>query len=323
MKKVIKILVVLSVVAATLLMFVACEDNIENAVEINVAVPDGAPALAIAKLLNSSKFEGYKVNYEIVAGATEISAKITTGSADIVVAPTNIAAKLYSNGAKIKVVASNIFGLVYLVGTEEITSISALRGEEILCTGQGGTPDFVLQYVLNQNGINGDDANIKYISQGSDVIAALKTGQAKFALLGEPAATMAVNNAGARILVDFQKEWKTLTGNDGYPQASTIVTDEVFNEHSAFLKAFLAEMEANTEWVKSNVETVNQVLKDYGSTNTFASAEVIERCNVRYVGAMEAKASIVSYLEIMSSYNAGFIGATLPNDAFYAGVSLD
>lgn len=323
MKKVLTIIVVLSVIAATLLLFVSCEDNTENAVEINVAVPDGAPALAIAKLLNSSKFDGYKVNYEIVAGATEISAKITTGSADIVVAPTNIAAKLYSNGAKIKVVASNIFGLVYLVGTEDITSISALRGQEILCTGQGGTPDFVLQYVLNQNGINGEDANITYISQGSDAIAALKTGQAKFALLGEPAATMAVNNAGARILVDFQEEWENLTGNEGYPQASTIVTDEVFSEHSAFLKAFLAEMEANTEWVKSNVETVNKVLKDYGSTNTFASAEVIERCNVRYVGALKAKASIVSYLEIMSSYNANFIGATLPNDGFYAGVSLD
>lgn len=323
MKKLLKILVVLSVIAATLLLFVSCEDNTENAVEINVAVPDGAPALAIAKLLDSSNFDGYKVNYEIVAGATDISAKITTGSADIVVAPTNIAAKLYSNGAKIKVVASNIFGLVYLVGTEEITSISALRGQEILCTGQGGTPDFVLQYVLNQNGISGDDANITYIAQGSDAIAALKTGQAKFALLGEPAATMAVKNAGASILVDFQKEWKDLTGNDGYPQASTIISDEVFDNHSAFLKAFLSEMNANTEWVKTNVDKVNAALKNYGSTNTFASAEVIERCNVRYVGALEAKASIISYLEIMRSYNANFIGSTLPDDGFYAGVSLD
>lgn len=322
MKKVLKILVVLSVIAATLLLFVSCENN-DEVVEINVAVPDGAPALAIAKLLNSSNFDGYKVNYEIVAGATDISAKITTGAADIVVAPTNIAAKLYSNGAKIKVVASNIFGLVYLVGTEEITSISSLRGQEILCTGQGGTPDFVLQYVLNQNGISGEDANITYISQGSDAIAALKTGQAKFALLGEPAATMAVNNAGASILVDFQKEWKELTGNDGYPQASTIVTDDVFDNHSAFLKAFLSEMNANTEWAKNNVEQVNAALKNYGSTNTFASAEVISRCNVRYVGALEAKASIISYLEIMRSYNANFIGSSLPDDGFYAGVSLD
>ena len=82
-------------------------------------------------------------------------------------------------------------------------------------------------------------------------------------------------------------------------------------------------MNANTEWVKTNVDKVNAALKNYGSTNTFASAEVIERCNVRYVGALEAKASIISYLEIMRSYNANFIGSTLPDDGFYAGVSLD
>ncbi len=324
MKKAICIILTVIMVCSVCVFAVACKNTETEKTTINVVVPDGAPALAIAKMLAGSSFEGYEVKYQIVDG-TDIAAKLSAqpSLADLAILPTNMGAKLYNSGIGIKMVATNVYGLLYLVGTEEVISISSLKGQKILCTGQGGTPDFVLQYVLNVNGITTDEVEIEYISKGSDAIAALKNGTAKFALLGEPAATMAVSKAGAQVLFDMQSEWEKSTGTYGYPQACTVVTNDLFSKHSAFIKAFLKEMNANLTWVSENVEATNAAITANGGATNFASAEVISRCNVKYVGAMDAKADVEKYLEIMATFNNKFIGGKLPDAGFYAGVSLD
>ena len=324
MKKAICIILTVIMVCSVCVFAVACKNTETEKTTINVVVPDGAPALAIAKMLAGSSFEGYEVKYQIVDG-TDIAAKLSAqpSLADLAILPTNMGAKLYNSGIGIKMVATNVYGLLYLVGTEEVISISSLKGQKILCTGQGGTPDFVLQYVLNVNGITTDEVEIEYISKGSDAIAALKNGTAKFALLGEPAATMAVSKAGAQVLFDMQSEWEKSTGTYGYPQACTVVTNDLFSKHSAFIKAFLKEMNANLTWVSENVEATNAAITANGGATNFASAEVISRCNVKYVGAMDAKADVEKYLEIMATFNNKFIGGKLPDAGFYAGGSLD
>lgn len=324
MKKAICFILTVIMVCSVCVFAVACKNTEDEKTTINVVVPDGAPALAIAKMLAESSFEGYEVKYQIVDG-TDIAAKLSAqpSLADLAILPTNMGAKLYNSGIGIKMVATNVYGLLYLVGTEEVISLSSLKGQKILCTGQGGTPDFVLQYVLNVNGITTDEVEIEYISKGSDAIAALKNGTAKFALLGEPAATMAVSKAGAKVLFDMQSEWEKSTGTYGYPQACTVVTNDLFSKHSAFIKAFLKEMNANLTWVSENVEATNAAITANGGATNFASAEVISRCNVKYVGATDAKADVEKYLEIMATFNAKFIGGRLPDAGFYAGVSLD
>lgn len=322
MKKKLLLFVAIITVVAMCFAFTACTDKAEQ--EINVVVPDGAPALAIAKLLSSSSFDGYKVNYQIVPGATEITAAISNGTADIALMPTNVAAKLYSMGKDIKMVASNTFGMLYIVGTESVESISDLEGETIICPGTGGVPDFVLQYVLSANGVSSD--NIEYVSDGTAAIAKLNQGQAKFALLPEPAATAVQTKVeGVTVLFDLQEEWTSLTGYDGYPQACTVVTGDMYANNQAFLKLFLAEVRSNVEWIadSANITAISDALTAYSSTSTFPSTAVIGRCNVRYVDALEAKDSVLDYLGIMKSFNEEFVGSTLPNDNFFAKVDLD
>lgn len=321
MKRTISLVLIALLVCSVCFCAVACTED--EVTVINVAVPDGAPALAIAKMLAGHKFDGYEVKYQIVEG-TNIAAMLSAQptQADIAILPTNLGAKLYNSGIGIKMVAANVYGLLYLVGTEEITTISALKGEKILCTGQGGTPDFVLQYVLGINGIQTDDVTIEYISKGSDAIAQLKSGVAKYAVLGEPAATMATIKTSAKVLFDLQAEWEKSTGVYGYPQACTVVTNDLFANNSAFVKAFLTEMNNNLEWVKNNVSVTNEAVAAYGGATQFASAEVISRCNIKYVGAEDAKSDVEKYLEIMATFNSKFIGGKLPDAGFYAGVSL-
>lgn len=166
-------------------------------------------------------------------------------------------------------------------------------------------------------------AEIQYINQGTEAISALKAGTAKFAVLGEPAATMAGTNANAIYRIDLQSEWKKATGFDGYPQASTIAKNDIIENHSAFLSKFLAEMQANVAWIVENASQINPILARYDSTSKFPSANIIQNCNIRFEAAANAKASVLKYLEIMSSFDKTFVGETLPNDAFFSSITPD
>lgn len=310
-----KFLAIILIIILATCFFVSCNKKIEEKT-INVYMPDGAPALAMAKLMKDFEYEGYKINFEIVPGIADITARISQGEADLAILPTNIATKLYAANIDIRLVSSNLYGVLYLVGTEEITSLNQLKGQTIQCIGQGGTPEFVLKFILETNGISLNDVDIQYQADGSSVIPLLKTGNAKFAVLGEPAATMSVSRAGTKILFNLQEEWDKKTGYKGYPQASFVATSNMINNNKDFMKAFSDAMEENVSWIENNVEEVNSILKEKGSAVSFANSTVIKNCNVKFVKASEAKSGIINYLEIMKGYNAAFVGK-IPDDEFY------
>lgn len=323
-KKSLTMLLIIALIAVLSISLLSCKEK--DAQTIKIAVPDGAPALAIANMLEGGfSYENYNVEIEIVAGAAEISAKLTASQADIALIPTNIAAKLYANNVDIKLVATNVYGLLYLVGTENITSFADLKNQKIMCTGQGGTPDFLLKFFLENAGVDLEtEADIQYITQGSDAIAALKAGTAKYALLGEPAATMAVSKAGASIIFDLQEKWFDATGYEGYPQAGTVATANVVANHSGFLKAFLSKMKDNVDYIAStDVAVINKALADNNSLVAFSTAAVIERCNIKYVGGIDSKESLVKYFDVMKASSAQFIGGDLPVESFYVNIALD
>ena len=58
--------------------------------------------------------------------------------------------------------------------TQELNSVSDLKGKTIYATGKGSTPEYFLRYVLTQNGIDPDkDVDIQWKSEPSEVVALL------------------------------------------------------------------------------------------------------------------------------------------------------
>jgi NitT/TauT family transport system substrate-binding protein len=315
-----KVLIIIMILALSTCLFVSCTSKVDVEGEITIAVPDGAPALAMAKLMKDFTYEGNTVNFEIVSGSTAIAAEISQGTADIAILPTNLACKLYNSGVDLNLIGTNIYGIMYLVGTEDITSLDQLKGQDIYCIGQGSTPEYILEYVLESNNISLDEVNIIFESSGSDIIPLLKTGVAKYACLGEPAATMSTTVSDATILFNLQTEWEALTGYEGYPQTCTVATASTIANHEGFLEAFSAAMEENVDWIGENVTEVNEILAANGSTVTFADSTVIANCNVNYIKASDSITNIDNYLNIMQSYNSTFVD-TIPDADFYKDVA--
>ncbi len=326
MKATWKKLISLFLAVAALFSFAACKPEAQT--DLKVFVPDGAPALALAQLMSENKqFDVANVSYHIVTG-DQIAAKVSSQEADIAILPTNAAATLYAKGVDIKLVSSNVFGLLYLMGSKNVTSLAELKGEIVYNIGQGNTPDITFQYILEKNGIEFEISDkpvegkvaLQYVSDGSELIPLLKQGKATFGILGEPAATNAMKVASVSRLFDIQEEWKKVTGSkESFPQASLVIKGSLLESHPKFVKEFLAAVEKSASWLPENAEAAGTALKNNGSLLNTAlfTEDVISRCNVRFVGAKEAKAEVMTYLNVLYEFNAKSVGGKLPDDAFF------
>ncbi len=321
-----RIMIIVLVLALASFLLIGCNST-DNFDTINVVMPDGAPALTVAKLLHENpSFEGHQVKYEIVNGADGIKASVTKGEADIAILPTNLAATFYNMGKDIKILSSNVFGLLYLLGKDEIADISDLKGKVVYNIAQGGSPDFVFQTVLDQNDIDyviGEDTpksnevGIKFAANAPELITRMVANEVDYALLGEPQATQAVNKTKDsenpfKIILDLQEEWQ-----NGYPQVSTVAKATLIEEHPEFIAAFLEKMEENVAWVTENEEEVQSALKKYDSNVSFFTSESIARCNIRFEKAKDIKESIDNYLELMYNFDKKFVGGQMPDEGLY------
>ena len=127
-----------------------------DAEKITVCAPDGAPALAIAKLINDG-FDlgtGKTVEYKIVS-ASNIGSYITQGKAEIIIMPVNAASKTYKKYTSdtYKMAAVVTHGNLYIMSTEQFT-VEDLKGNTVGVIGQGNVPDLTFRSILKANNIS-------------------------------------------------------------------------------------------------------------------------------------------------------------------------
>ena len=79
-------------------------------------------------------------------------AELINGGVDIAALPTNVAATVYNKSEhEISIAAINTLGVLHILERgDTIQSISDLEGKTIYATGQGSTPEYVLNYILQK-----------------------------------------------------------------------------------------------------------------------------------------------------------------------------
>ncbi len=237
------------------------EDKIK---EINIYMPDGTPALALANVMDQGfQYEEINANFHIVQ-ASEIAARVSQDSCDMAIMPTTSAANIFTSGVELKLASVNVFGNLYITGTHEVESLEELKGKRILTT--GATTLQMVEYILKNNQIPYEEAGaaiegkvaLTVLNDASEIIPLLKQAVMKktelYGVLGEPQVTKAQSVISElKIAVDLQKEYKTITGFDGYPQACLIVKNKLLQQNKAWVEKFLSTIEDNEEDRKSVV----------------------------------------------------------------------
>lgn len=323
----------LLIIAFAVGILAGCVTNIDQATEANpeklenvsikVAAPAGAPTLSMIKMFKENPTFGdhVDVSYESVKSPDLMASRILSEEIDIAVVPTNLAVTLYNKGANYKLAASSVWGILYIVGNEQIDGWEALRGKEIYTMGRGLTPDIVLRYLLSSNGIDPDkDVTLTYMGDATELASVFIAGKSAISVIPEPAlSNVIMKKEDTIILLDLQEEWSKLNeGNSSYPQASLIIKNEVSEKYPELVEMFLQEYENSIHWLESNAEKAGEYSEELETgLSKGAVVKGLQRVNIEYRGAKDAKEAIEKYLKVLFDFSPEVVGGKLPDEGFY------
>lgn len=278
---------------------------------LSVATLAGPTGMGMIEMIKSDEYD-----VQVFTAPDQITPKIINGEVDVATIPSNLASVLYNKtqGA-IKVVGVNTMGVLYILENgDAVNSISDLEGKTIYATGQGATPEFVLNEVLSQNGVN---ATVQFMGAHADLANAMAAGDVTLALLPEPFVSVVMaKNKDVKVKIDINEQWKEATGTD-LPMGVTVVSKEL-SENNAAMKKLIEDYSASVEYVISNTENAAADIEESGIIASAAIAKnAIPRCAISFVTGQEAKGMLTEYFTKMFESAPASIGGALPSDEFY------
>jgi len=285
------------------------ETTTEYIEPLSVMVPSGAPALAQIFVQDSSRYE-----VDVVIGADPLVAALASGSHDFVFAPTNVGAKLYTAaGIDYKFLAAVTFGNYFLVSNQEDEfTLASLEGKEIVVFGQNATSDIILQFILDEMGV---DATLTYVDSVTTANSTYIADDTKIIMTAEPSLSVLAITVPGFQFIDLQEEYESITGESSYPQAGVFGKTTLTN---AQIDRFLTDLEASVTLVNSNhsLAISKSIEFEYGFTEAVLNT-AIARSHLGYVSAMDVKADLETYFNIILAMNPTLLGGVLPDDDFY------
>lgn len=305
------------------LMLGACGAG--DSADVRVGSLKGPTSLGILFLMDrAGKGETeHSYEFQMAVGAEELLPLMARGELDIALVPANVAALAYQRmEGGVTVIDINTLGVLCLVtGTARVSEVADLRGKTIYLTGKGTTPEAVLRYLLEQNGMGEGDCTLEFKSEAAEVAALLAKDPSAVGLLPQPFATAALaRNGELSVVLDLNEEWERLQGGGGATMVTgvTIVRDAFLREREEAVQAFLREHRVSVERAGSDAAGAAALAVEAGiMADGEIARQAFPRCNITCITGEEMKDALSAYLEILAEYDAELVGGSLPGEDFY------
>lgn len=293
--------------------------------EARIAALKGPTAMGLIKLMEDSASSGSPFQFSISASADEITPKLVQGELDLAAVPANLASVLYNQtGGAIQVLMVNTLGVLYLVENgDTIHSPEDLRGKTIFASGKGATPEYALNYMLSENGIDPEkDVTIEWKSEHTECAAALASTENAIAMLPQPFVTTAqMKNEGLRVALDLTAEWEKLSSKKDSP--AILITGvmvgrrEFLEENRELVSEFLKEYRASVSFVQENTEEAAELIGKYDIVPAPVAKQALPHCSITYLDGGEMEERLSGYLSVLFEQNPKAVGGALPAGDFY------
>ena len=305
----------------------ASEDTAASGDAMRIAGLQGPTTMGMVKLMKDQEsMESPLYDVTMYGAADEIVPLLTKGELDAAAIPANLAATLYQKTeGKIQVATVNTLGVLYVVTTgDDVASVADLAGKTIYSTGKGTTPEYVLNYILTENGIDpAKDVTIEYKSEATEVLSTLQSaGEGAVAVLPQPYVTAAQAQVeGLNVALDLTEEWNKIDPDSQLITGVLAVRSDYAEQHPEELEVFLADYRSSIEWVTANTADAAQLVAEYGIVAKAPLAEkALPACNITYMDGADMKQALSGYLDVLYQQDAASVGGALPGDDFYYGV---
>lgn len=325
---------ILIVILAVVIILAGCSNNAplenqdnsstetENPTNVTIAGLKGPTSIGMIKLIDEKALNSdeYNVQYLTESAPDSLTGKIINGEIDISSLPINLASVLYNKTeGKVQLLGLNTIGNLYIVGVDDISSIQDLSGKILGMSAKGSTPDFAMNHILKQNNLE-NDVELSYVTDHPTLAQSVIAEDIKIALLPEPFATQTqLKNKNITTLLDLNDLWSDAVGGESDLITGCIVVNKEFaKNNSEFLEEFIKQYQSSVNWVNQNPADASVLVE---KNDIMPSAALVEKAipysGITYKSAVDAKASINSFYQILLESNPASIGGSLPNEDFY------
>ncbi len=253
--------------------------------DITVYMPDGAPAMAFAKMMQEDTADdglAYRV-VDPTTIATNVTYKDMSKNADICALPVIAAAKLLGGGENYQMLGVLTSGNLYVLTNQtavvdvfensQLKSLSHLIGKTVGVMQINNVPGMTFKCILNDYGVAwqeltndaevaADKINLKPIANATAINP--QDESVACYVVAEPAASVQIKNNGFTSvcsLTQLYHKGEVPMGIGqatyyGYPQAVLVAKKSLIQEKSDWIKEFLTAVKASGEALK-NPDSIN------------------------------------------------------------------
>lgn len=319
--------ILLLLLAAALLLLPACGATAKGMSAegpVRIAGLKGPTTMGLVNLLDMEQQGTAALDYDLqlYGTADEIVPGLIKGELDMAAIPANLAAALYQKTkGGIQVMAVNTLGVLYVVEKgDTVHSMADFAGRTILSTGKGTTPEYLLRYLLEKNGLDPDkDVKIQYCSEATEVTAQMAAAQKDaIAVLPQPYVTAAgMKDPSLRVALDLTAEWDKVSDSQ-LVTGVTVVRTQYAQEHPDVVEAFLQEYAQSVRTANTDLDRTAALCEQQGVVAKAAIAKkALPACNIVCRTGDEMQKDISAYLSVLCAADPAAVGGKLPDEGFY------
>ena len=292
-----------------------------SGVKIRVAAMNGPTGMGMARLADQVRNDmlPYECDVTFSGSPDDVRAGLLSGELDIAAVPVNMAAALYNKtGGEILTLAANTLGVLYIVEKgDTVQSMADLAGKKILAAGQGSTPEYVINYLLEKNGLT-DSVEVEYVSEHAEAVTQMAAGNADLILVPEPFVTTALSKVeGARVALDLTQEWAKVSDADMV--MGCLVVSKAFAEADPqALRHFMTQYAVSADYCTSHPAEAAVFIEEFGIMGSAALAEkAIPNCNIVCVTGREMVDMVTGMLTVLFDADPKSVGGSLPGEEMF------
>lgn len=316
-----KFLTVLSVLVLILSVFAGCGKA--DAKEIRFGVLKGPTGIGAAYLMEQDENGKALNNYEFTVSAapTDMVSALAAGELDMAAVPTNVACALYNKlSGGVQIAALNTAGVLYILENgNSVNSVADLKGKTLYATGKGSNPEFVLNYILESNGIEPEkDIKVEYLDS-EELATRAAAGDIDLCMLPVPNVTsVMLKNKDMRKALDLSAEWDKTENGGILTMGCVVVRTDFAKENKKAVENFLKEYEQSINYAKDNPEKTGELCEKYGIVGAAAiGTKAIPDCNLIFVKGDEISKKLEGYYNVLYEADPTSVGGKLPAEDFY------
>jgi len=297
-------------------------------VEVNVGSMRGPSSIGLVNFMETAETQPASLqnsyHFTVAGTADELVPQLANGSMDIALLPANLAATLYNKteGA-IQVFGINALGVLYVVSADEsVVDMQSLAGRTVLIMGMGTTPDYVFNYLLEQNGLSGQ-VELDFKSEATEVAALLVADPEAIAVLPEPyVSSLSLQNPDITAAISLTEVWRENAERNGLNSelvtVVAVVRTEFALEHPEVIQEFIEQQTLSVKEANNNPAATAELIVKRGIIDNAQIAEqAITRSNVVCITGSDMRQALEGYLEVLYQFNPESVGGSMPEAAFY------